>query len=65
MREQERQAAAELDESKRLLAEDRQQYVYPLVTEHQRNRFSDMIRDALEGGYGGSQQPGYRERKKQ
>lgn len=51
MRAHERRAEAELATSKKLLAEDRREFVYPLATEHQRNRFSDMIRDALEAGY--------------
>lgn len=51
MRAHEARATVELATSKRLLAEDRRRLVYPLATEHQRNRFSDMIRDALEAGY--------------
>jgi hypothetical protein len=50
MRERERQAEAELEKSRRMLAEDRIRAAR-LAKENHRNQFSDMIRDALEVGY--------------
>ena len=45
-------AQKELARSKALLAEDRRNIVLPLRVADQRNHFSDIIRDALDVGYG-------------
>lgn len=45
-------AEKELARSKALLAEDRRNIVLPLRAADQRNHFSDIIRDALDVGYG-------------
>lgn len=46
-----REAAEELRVSLELLRRDREELVQPLLHEHRRNKFSDMIRDALAMGY--------------
>lgn len=43
-------AEAELEKSERLREQD-QRLMRPIATAHQRNAFSDMIRDALLVGY--------------